>query len=131
MKVTILGFTLLGTVLLSIGCAHTHKVLGRQDKVEIPEGVRVNVGSPHVKEGDVVDIYRRKCKKFSTGKGNSTETCTRTFVAQAPIIKILSEDESIMSPPAGFKLETDMFVEDKNSEGEDQMRPLICPQPQK
>lgn len=131
MKLGRIGYSLLGMALFTTGCAHTHKLLGRQEKMEIPEGIRINVGSPHIKEGDIVDIFKRKCKKLNAGTRNATETCTRKLVAQAPVIKIISEDESIISPPTGFKLENDMYVEDKNSEGEEELKPLLCPQPQK
>ncbi|OYZ19220.1 MAG: hypothetical protein B7Y39_12520 [Bdellovibrio sp. 28-41-41] len=128
MKTKSLLLVLLGMVLFDLGCAHYHRVLGRQEKTEIPEGIKANIGSPHVKEGDFVDIFKKKCTKVYASKGNSTESCVTTMVAQAPVLKVLSEDISIISPPTGFQIESDMYVEVSDSNGKKQMKPLICPQ---
>lgn len=69
-------FAAIGISTFGLGCAHYHKIEGREEKSEIPEGVRVNIGSSEVKAGDSVDVFKRKCVKNKMHhKGASAEKC--------------------------------------------------------
>lgn len=106
--IAFLGFSL-G---VNIGCSHFHKVEGPEPKSEIPEGVRVSIGSSEVKEGDVVDIFKRKCiKRKMRVHAQGSEACTTTKLGQTVVTKVLTKDVAIVRAPADFTLETDMYVE--------------------
>lgn len=97
---------------INIGCSHFHKVEGPEPKSEIPEGVRVSIGSSEVKEGDVVDIFKRKCvKRKMHVHAQGSETCTTTKLGQTVAIKVLTKDVAIVRAPTDVTLETDMYVE--------------------
>lgn len=101
------------TVSISFGCAHYHEVEGEEKKSEIPEGVRVNIGSTEVKEGDTVDIFKKKCPKVKqSSKFNPHDhPCNSQKVGSSTVIKVLTKDTAIIKVPAEFKVESDMTVE--------------------
>ena len=102
----------IGISTFSIGCAHYHKIEGREEKSEIPEGIRVNIGSSEVKTGDSVDVFKRKCVKSKMHhRGASAETCTTTKLGEAVVTKVLTSDVAIVSPQPGLSMESDMYVE--------------------
>ena len=105
-------FAAIGISTFGLGCAHYHKIEGREEKSEIPEGVRVNIGSSEVKAGDSVDVFKRKCVKNKMHhKGASAEKCTTTKIGEAVVTKILTSDVAIVSPQSGLTMEPDMYVE--------------------
>lgn len=109
-------FAAIGISTFSIGCAHYHKIEGREEKSEIPEGVRVNIGSSEVKAGDSVDVFKRKCVKNKKSishreDDHDEETCTITKLGEAVVTKVLTSDVAIVSPQSGLTMEPDMYVE--------------------
>ena len=98
---------------LTAGCAHKHTITGNQDADVIPEGIRVSIGSPEVKDGDSVDILKRTCKKKFTGPrgGITTATCQLDKVGEALVLKVLDHDSAVIRPLVNAEITSDMIVE--------------------
>jgi hypothetical protein len=69
------------------GCTHTHKVQGKEAKSEIPEGIRVAIGSKEVQEGDKVQVLRSVCRDV-----------TRSAAGMKKWARLSSSKCSIMTP---------------------------------
>lgn len=98
---------------MTFGCAHNHTVQGNEKKSEIPEGVRVAIGSTEVKEGEKVDVLRSVCKQVRRARGANGTSCTDQKVGEARILKILDHDSAIVAPDQGLTMDTNMKVEKK------------------
>lgn len=111
MKTTIIALLFVST--LSVGCAHKHVVEGHQPADQIPEGVRVKIGSPEVKEGDTVNVFRQICKeKRPAGRGGEeTQSCANEKIGEASVLKVLDQDSAVILPSAGLTIEKNMLVE--------------------
>lgn len=98
---------------VSLGaCAHVHKVEGPEAKSEIPEGIRVQIGSPEVKEGDRVKVVRSKCNStFAGEKGGAKRRCVNDKIGEAVVLKVLDHDAAVVQPESGIKIEQGMAVE--------------------
>lgn len=97
-----------------IGCAHLHKVDGPQAEHVIPDGYRVQIGSPEVKDGDTVSVFRRLCSKTSVPvRGNpiKVDRCKNIAVGSARIIKVIDHDSAIVKPDGDLKIDDSMVVE--------------------
>lgn len=105
------GLVLFG--LLTSGCSHKHVVEGVQEKMEVPAGVRVTIGSSEVVEGDKVDIYRTQCKKKHKDRIDldDDKVCSNIRLGQGIVTKILSENVAIIQPPQGLEVDREMWVE--------------------
>ncbi len=101
---------MLGAYMVS-GCAHTHSVQGPEQKSEIPEGVRVAIGSTEVKEGEKVNVFRSVCKTVSRTRGGTTNSCRDDKVGEALVLKVLDHDAAIVQPDQGVTMDTNMKVE--------------------
>lgn len=101
----------IGLIGLLSGCAHTHRVEGPEVKSEIPEGIRVQIGSPEVKEGDRVSVMRSVCKQRTMGEKGSRRACTKDKIGEAKVVKVLDHDAAIVQPDAGLRIESGMSVE--------------------
>tara|TARA_B110001454_G_scaffold122549_1_gene114421 strand:- start:16732 stop:17082 length:351 start_codon:yes stop_codon:yes gene_type:complete len=112
MKKIKLVFLMLSVLAFNVGCAHYHKIMGTEQRSEIPEGVRVKIGSPEVKEGDSVDIFKKVCpKRKSNAKIEQVDhSCDSVKVGTSKVIKILTKDTAIIETPT-FKVEGEMTVE--------------------
>ncbi len=96
-----------------VGCAHTHPVQGVEKKSEIPDGIRVSIGSKEVKEGETLDVLKTKCRKVLKTRGGSDQRCTTSKVGEAVVLKVLDHDSAIVEPMNELKMDTDMKVEKK------------------
>lgn len=96
----------------NFGCAHYHKIVGSEQKSEIPEGMRVKIGSPEVKEGDSVDIFKSVCPKIKPNPkfDQDGHSCNMVKVGTSKVLKILTKDTAIIETPT-FKIEGEMTVE--------------------
>lgn len=112
MKKFILFFMAASIAAFSFGCGHFHDVVGNEQKSEIPEGVRVKIGSPEVKEGDTVDIFKKMCPKNKPNPkiDQDDHPCNMQKVGTSKVIKVLTKDTAIINTP-NFKIENDMTVE--------------------
>lgn len=97
------------------GCAHMHAVQGIEKQSEIPDGIRVSIGSQEVKEGDKVDVLKQVCKSGGSGRGRS-KSCTDKKMGEAKVLKVLDHDSAIVEPDPGVILEAGMKVEKKDLE---------------
>lgn len=97
----------------AFGCAHTHSVQGNEQKSEIPEGVRVAIGSTEVKEGDKVDVLHSVCKQVRRHRGGTGTSCSDQKVGEALVLKVLDHDSAIVEPDQGLTMDTNMKVEKK------------------
>lgn len=111
MKTKIILLSILIGVFGASGCAHIHPVQGAEQKSEIPEGVRVSIGSSEVKEGEKVDVLRPVCKKVRRPRGGSKNSCKDQKVGEARILKVLDHDSAIVEPDQGLTMDTGMKVE--------------------
>lgn len=95
------------------GCAtHDHKVEGAQARSEIPEGIRVGIGSKEVKEGDRVSVLRSECTERSSGRaGGSRTSCRDIKVGEALVLKVLDHDTAIVRPDLGVVMDSKLKVE--------------------
>lgn len=98
---------------MASGCAHNHYVQGPEEKSEIPEGVRVAIGSTEVKEGEKVDVFRSVCKKVYRGRRGARTSCLDDKVGEARVLKVLDHDTAIVEPEQGLTMDTSMKVERK------------------
>ncbi len=105
---------LLGT----LGCAHSaHKVDGQQEQSEIPAGVRVGIGGTEVREGDIISVYKTKCRNVSRGiRGGTVSKCQDEAVGTALVLKVLDHDSAVVSPQNGLVMDTSMKVEKQKGE---------------
>lgn len=109
-KLAVLGVLGLGFGLS--GCAtHNHRVEGTQARSEIPEGIRVGIGSKEVKEGERVSVLRSECTERSSARGGSRTSCTDVKVGEATVLKVLDHDTAVVRPDAGVTMDTKMKVE--------------------
>lgn len=110
-KINLIMFIVLLS-LANFGCAHYHKIVGNEEKSEIPEGVRVKIGSPEVKEGDSVDIFKKVCPKMKTNPKYEQDdhSCESQKVGSSKVLKILTKDTAIISAPT-FSIDKTMTVE--------------------
>lgn len=95
----------------AVGCAHSHSVQGVEKKSEIPEGIRVAIGSKEVNEGEILDVLKSKCKTILRARGGSSEKCVTEKVGEAVVLKILDHDSAIVEPRNNLKMEAGMSVE--------------------
>lgn len=105
--------SLIFSAFMAFGCAHTHSVQGNEQKSEIPEGVRVAIGSSEINEGDKVDVFRSVCKKVHRARGGTTNSCRDDKVGEARVLKVLDHDSAIVEPDQGLAMDTNMKVEKK------------------
>ncbi len=110
-KLVILGILSAGVGLA--GCAtHNHKVEGVQTRSEIPEGIRVGIGSKEVKEGDKVSVLRSECTQGPSGaRGGTRTTCRDIKVGEALVLKVLDHDSAIVRPDSGVAMDSKLKVE--------------------
>lgn len=107
--------------LLGLGCAHFHKVESPQEKTEVPEGVKVRIGSPEVKEGDYVEVIKLICNRPTTIRSKSLDVnpsngkCDSIKVGSTKVIKVLAKDLAIVETPSSFVMEPNMYVEKMKS----------------
>jgi len=111
MKAKIVLLSVLTGAFWASGCAHTHSVQGPEQKSEIPEGVRVSIGSSEIKEGEKVDVLRSVCKKVRRPRRGSVNSCTDQKVGEARVLKVLDHDSAIVEPDQGLTMDTGMKVE--------------------
>lgn len=100
---------------IGTGCAHTHKVLTGENKPEVASSeVHVGIGSPEVKEGEVVDVFTRVCttSKFPT-RGHKDHSCKMNKVGEAVIAKIISQEAASVTPLNNLVIDPKMYVEKK------------------
>jgi hypothetical protein len=97
---------------ISVGCAHSHFVEGVQPAQVVPEGTRVRIGSPEVKEGDTVDVFTVVCKNSYSGSlRDNRRSCDKKKTGQARILKVVDQDSAVATPLDGSKIEPGMLVE--------------------
>lgn len=111
-------FNVVGILVLlsTVGCAHSHKVEGPQEKSEIPAGVRVAIGGKEVKEGDLLAVYKATCRRVSQGRAETVDECKDNHVGSAIVLKVLDHDAAIVSPQNGLVMDTSMKVEKQKGE---------------
>lgn len=98
--------------LINIGCAHYHKVEGVQERTEIPEGMRVKIGSKEVQEGDFVDVFKAKCTKKRMHRYDTDfNRCVYEKIGKTQVIKVLTSDTAVVSHPEDFIIDNDMYIE--------------------
>ena len=113
-----IGILSLLALLGSVGCAHSHKVDGPQEKSEIPAGIRVSIGGKEVKEGDKLIVYSQNCHKVSRGTrgGGTRNECHDKEIGTAVVLKVLDHDSAIVAPQNGLIMDTTMKVEKQKGE---------------
>lgn len=102
-------------LIFSAGCGHLHKVQGVETPSEIPEGIRVSIGSKEVKEGEKVDVLHSVCKQVSGGRAGTRNVCHSEKIGEALILKVLDHDSAIVKPDNGLTMDAKMTVEKKPS----------------
>lgn len=105
--------SLMFSAFMAFGCAHPHSVQGNEQRSEIPEGVRVAIGSSEVSEGEKVEVFRPVCKKVSRPRGGTSNSCRYEKVGEARVLKVLDHDSAIVEPDQGLAMDTNMKVEKK------------------
>lgn len=108
----VLAITIISTSAMTIGCVHNHVVDGVQEKIEIPEGVKVSIGSKEVKKGDTVNVFRVECDPKRRGlRSSAINECAQKMLGTAKVIEVLDHDLAIIQPENGLVMEQDMKVE--------------------
>ncbi len=109
LNLAVLGLS--GFILLS-GCAHIHQVKSPQTDAEVSAsaGVRVEIGSNEVREGEKVDVLDRKCHE-TRGTRLREPTCHYVKVGEARVTRILDSESAIVTPENGMSMRPSMRVE--------------------
>lgn len=97
--------------LLSVGCAHNHKVEGHHQNMEIPAGIKVTIGSSEVSDGETVDVLAPACHVITGGRGQKKKECHEKKVGEAKVLKVIDSKSAIVEPLKNLKMTTDMSVE--------------------
>lgn len=103
------------TMIIASGCSHLHKVQGIETQSEVPEGIRVSIGSSEVKEGEKVDVLRPACRQVTGGKAGTRNVCHSEKVGEALILRVLDHDSAVVKPDNGLTMDSKMTVEKKHS----------------
>ncbi len=109
MRLILITFFAMSALVFS-GCAHTHQIHGSQDRMEIPAGVKVGIGSSEVKEGDKVSILKTECQQVAS-KNGSRNACSDKKIGEGLVLRVLDHDSAIIKPDVGLLLDSSMKVE--------------------
>lgn len=109
-------FILIPLFLLSVGCAHNHKVEGIHSTDEVPAGFKVSIGKAEISDGEVVDVFAPSCHIVVGGHGQKKKECHSKKVGQAKVLKVLDDKSAIIEPLNDLKLNSEMNVEKQKGE---------------
>lgn len=94
-----------------IGCVHSHKVLGTQQPELIPAGIKVQIGSKEIKEGQKVNVLSDVCTEKKRLRGGAMKECKTEKRGEALVLKVLDHDLAVIEPLNGLIMDKSMRVE--------------------
>lgn len=107
-------FILIASIsILTLGCAHSHKVEGPQEESVIPAGMKVGIGSKEITDGDKVQILKTICQKVvgASKAGRTYQSCKTLKIGEAVVLKVLDHDSAIIKPDGDLIIDQTMKVE--------------------
>lgn len=93
------------------GCVHSHKVIGTQEPEQLPAGVKVQIGSKEIKEGQKVNVLTEVCTNKKRLRGGDIIECKSENRGEALVLKVLDHDLAIIEPLNGLVMDRSMKVE--------------------
>lgn len=94
-----------------LGCAHYHKVDGKQEAAAIPAGTRVQIGSKEVKEGDKVKVFAKSCRRVANDRVGYRTDCQMNELGSAIVLKVLDHDLAVVQADNDLSITEEMVVE--------------------